>query len=240
MNRTLHAFALVVAATLPFAGAASAQAQTPAQQQPATQQQQNQPPQPEQSQEVILIQTFNPKVGVGADYQRVGRGWVEDIELTTVGQEDVDNPDNPSAGKTTGYWVEQNSLDTRTIEKDLLVPTGKDHVRMARIVTQRGDDTPEEQPGQPPFPNLSEMATETGKETVTTPAGTFACVRFHSNDGKWDAWFSPEITPFGLVRVVNSDGTEMVVVRNLAGAKDHIVGAPRKPDPSARKLPAAQ
>jgi hypothetical protein len=71
-----------------------------------------------------------------------------------------------------------------------------------------------------------------GTEIITTPAGTFQCERYHANSGKWDAWFSSEVSPFGLVRIVNDEGTEMVVVSMITDAKDHVTGTPRKIDPA--------
>ena len=102
-----------------------------------------------------------------------------------------------------------------------------------RTITQRRGEDPVETPAQPPAPNLWEIAKRAGSEEVTTPAGKFQCEHYRANDGKWDAWFSPQVTPFGLVKIINDEGTEMVVVSMIRDAKDRITGTPRKADPAA-------
>ena len=45
-----------------------------------------------------------------------------------------------------------------------------------------------------------------GSETITVPAGTFACEHWHSNNGS-DVWISPKVPPFGLVKSTNKEGS---------------------------------
>jgi len=178
------------------------------------------------SQEVILSSVWNPKVGSGAVYQSVNGSFNVEIELSTVASERV--------GGTTGYWVEMSVLDIKKIEKYLLVSLEGTHMQTLRMVTQRRGEDPVETPAQPPVPNLWEIAKRVGNEEITTPAGRFECEHYRANDGKWEAWFSPEVTPFGLVKTADADGTEMVVVRMITDAKDRITGTPRQAESTPR------
>jgi hypothetical protein len=181
---------------------------------------------------VTLIYAWNPRVGLGAAYQMINHFIITEIDLTTVGRETVDGRN--------GYWIETNTLDAQMISKELIVPVvelsgqaGRTHVRTARAVSQHGGDPPEELPGQPAVPNLWDLAHRVGIEDVDTPAGTFHCEHFRSNDGKWEGWFSREITPFGLVKLINESGTEMVFTGTIRNATDHITETPRQPVASA-------
>ncbi len=180
------------------------------------------------SQEIILSNGWNPRVGSGALYQSVTGSLNLEIELSTTASETVNG--------TTGYWIEQNHLDTDRVEKTLMVLKEGNHMQALRTITQRRGEDPVESPTQAPAPNLWEIAKRVGSgtEEITTPAGTFKCERYHANNGKWDAWFSSEVSPFGLVRIVNDEGTEMVVVSMITAAKDHITGTPKKAAPATR------
>jgi hypothetical protein len=83
----------------------------------------------------------------------------------------------------------------------------------------------------PTSADVRSQAEKVGTEDVTTPAGTFSCDHYRAKDGKWDAWLSTKITPWGLVKSKSGD-TTMTVLRVITDAKDHITGTPQKFDPS--------
>ncbi len=174
-------------------------------------------PTPAAAQMGMLIQNWNPKVGSGASYQLASDTGNTELELSAVGTED-------SAGKT-GYWIELTDIDTASVEKDLMVAVDNAHVHIARAIHQQRGADPVELPATPPDsvgPVLSEVGELLGREDVATPAGTYSCAHYRAKDGKWEAWFNKEITPFGLVKMTYASGAEMVVVRSITGAKDHI------------------
>ena len=53
---------------------------------------------------------------------------------------------------------------------------------------------------------------------------------YRAKDGSWDAWLSPQVAPWGLVKST-ARGTTMTVTRLISGATDHITGTPQKFDP---------
>jgi len=169
------------------------------------------------AQTVILVHPWNPVVGKGAVYQSVNGPQNLEIELSTIGKQEVNGTD--------AYWIEFWTLETKTVEKYLLMLVDGDHgkrTQMMRMIRQRGDDHSVETGPESPAPNLDEIATPAGTEDVTTPAGTFHCEHYRAKNGKWEAWFSPDVTPFGLVKTTNTEGTEMIVVGRISDAKDRI------------------
>jgi hypothetical protein len=174
-------------------------------------------PTPAAAQMGMLISDWNPKVGSGASYQLASDTGNTELELSAVATED-------SGGKT-GYWIELTDIDTTNVEKDLMVALDSTHVHIARAIHQKPGADPMELPATAPDsvgPVLSEVGELLGREDVATPAGTYSCAHYRAKDGKWEAWFNKEITPFGLVKMTYASGAEMVVVRNLTGAKDHM------------------
>jgi hypothetical protein len=177
-------------------------------------------------QEMILSTTWNPKLGMGAIYQSVTGASNVEIELSTIGSEVVNGE--------MAYWVESNTIEIKKVEKYLMVLRAGNHMQPLRTIIQRRGEDPMEQPAQGPMPTIDEIATYAGTDEISTPAGTFQCQHYRQKKGEWDAWFSPKVTPFGLVRIVNNQGTEMVVVELVTDAKDHMTGTIPKVDPAAR------
>jgi hypothetical protein len=75
--------------------------------------------------------------------------------------------------------------------------------------------------------DIRKRAKDMGRETITTPAGSFSCEHLQGNDGKWDAWVANQVTPYGLVKLVWKDGGTMTLVRVETNATDKITGTPR-------------
>lgn len=178
---------------------------------------------------------WNPEVGSGAAYQVSGKSGKSEIELTIVGKEDVN-------GKP-GYWMEMglnrpNGGGQMMYVKNLILIDGKD-TTIARMIVQPPGSGPMEMPTmmvnrraqETGTTDIREQAEHVGTESVTTPAGSFSCEHHRSKDQKWDVWLSPKVSPWGLVKS-NSDGQEMVLVRVISDAKDHITGTPQKFDPA--------
>jgi len=61
------------------------------------------------------------------------------------------------------------------------------------------------------------------------PAGTFTCDHYRktAGDGNADIWFSRDVRPNGLVRMISSD-TRMTLTRVLANETSRIKGEPRR------------
>jgi hypothetical protein len=166
----------------------------------------------------MLVYDWNPRVGSGASYQLASDTGIIELELSAIGTE--------SSGGRTGYWIELTNIDTASVEKDLMIAVDSTHVHIARAIHQNPDADPVEAPPASPQsvgPVLPEVADLLGRENVATPAGTYSCEHYRAKDGKWEAWFNKDISPFGLVKMTYASGAEMVVVRNITDAKDHLV-----------------
>jgi hypothetical protein len=176
---------------------------------------------------------LNPTVGTGAAYQTEARGTKNDIEITVVGKEDV--------GGKTGYWMEMAMNEPQAggqmYMKMLMVVDGKTS-SVTRMIMQMPGQPPMEMPMQGMMGNmqrntstdLRDTAERVGTESLTTPAGTFQTEHYRAKDGSWDAWISPQVAPWGLVKS-DSRGTTMTVTRLITDAKDHITGTPQQFDP---------
>lgn len=191
---------------------------------------------------------WNPVVGVGATYEmQSSDGTKRNLDMAIVGKETVDGGD--------AYWFEM-SLPGRNgqgeiVIKDLLSRDG-DVLTLKRVVMQM--------PGQPPMlmPDMMiqrmaeqqgskvadyrKNADDLGKETVTTPAGTFECEHYRAKDGSGEAWLDPKAGgPYGLVKSVSGNGgTTMVLVKSVTDAKDKITGTPQPFNPMGMGGPPQQ
>jgi hypothetical protein len=171
---------------------------------------------------------WNPVVGAGAVYDMDNDGKKQQMEFAVVGKEDVQGKE--------GYWMEFSVQSERgsVVGKNLIVMDGED-TRIQRMIVQPPGQDPMEfpvgmmaahrNPVQPA--DIRKQAKDMGKETITTPAGTFACEHLQSNDGKTDLWISPQVPPYGLVKSVSKDGGTMTLVRVETNATDKITGTPR-------------
>jgi hypothetical protein len=177
---------------------------------------------------------FNPVVGSGAAYEVENGARKSEIEIAVVGKEEV-------AGKQ-GVWMEMgvNSPEAggQMYMKTLMVIDGK-NASVTRMIMQPPGMGPMEMPmqgmmggaQQPAATDVRETAERVGAETVTTPAGTFNCEHYRAKDGSWDAWISPQVAPWGLVKSTARD-TTMTVTRLITNARDHISGTPQRFDPA--------
>jgi hypothetical protein len=168
---------------------------------------------------------FTPTIGAGAAYEmKSADGNTQTIEYALVGKEGVSGKD--------GYWLEMTMNGARMgqmIMKILMVPGGDPPT--VRSIMQMGKGQPMEMTqmmrgssnAKPNF-DVRQGGQDLGKESVTTPAGTFSCEHYRSSSGG-DVWVSSQVPPFGMVKSVNN-GNTMVVTRLISDAKDKITGTP--------------
>ncbi len=171
---------------------------------------------------------FSGAVGSGAQYEMTAAdGTKSTIEYAVVGKDSVDGKD--------AYWLEWTMTSARMGEmvmKMLLAPESSNGVT-SRIIMQMAGRPPMEmpaqmtRPGSQPAPKMDIRgeSEDVGKESVTTPAGTFMCDHYRSKDGSSDTWVSTQVTPFGVVKS-QTKTTSMVLTKQITGARDKIVGTP--------------
>lgn len=179
---------------------------------------------------------WNPVVGTGAAYEITDNQQKKNtLEITVVGKESVNGKD--------AYWMETGVQDPKshnTIYMKMLIAQDQGNVVTERFIMQV--------PGQPNPMEMSmklamggaqgaqssdirDRAERVGSETITVPAGTFVCEHYRVKDGSGDVWFTPKVSPWGLIKFVGKDSS-MVLLKQITDAKDHITGTPVKFDPT--------
>jgi hypothetical protein len=179
---------------------------------------------------------LNPVVGSGAVYQiSGGRTGNSEVEIAVVGKETVDGKD--------GYWMQigANAPNAGQMYMKTLMVIDGQVGRVTRLIIQAPNQGPPmEMPvggmmgrgaPQPTSTDIREQAERVGAESVTTPAGTFNCEHYRARDGSWEAWISPQVSPWGLVKSTTRD-TTMVLSRVITNAQDRITGTPQRFDPA--------
>jgi hypothetical protein len=184
---------------------------------------------------------WNPVVGHGAAYE-VSRdgGKKEELEITVVGKE-------PAAGKD-GYWLEMamnnSEMGGQMVLKFLFVLDGQE-TRSVKTIMQMPGRPPMEMPAQmtqhqhtSQSADMRTDAQDLGSESITVPAGTFACEHYRTKDGS-EAWLAKEVSPWGAVKYQGKEST-MVLVKVISDAKDKIVGTPQPFNPATMGRPPQQ
>jgi hypothetical protein len=175
---------------------------------------------------------WSPVVGHGAAYDNQSSdGKKTSMEVSVVGKETVEGKD--------GYWLEMSFESTDggggMVMKHLMVLDGQ-QTRVVKIVMQMPGRPPMEMPAQMAQRNAARPADirsdaqDIGSESVTVPAGTFACEHYKMKDGG-DAWVTKGVSPWGMAKFQSKD-TTMVLTRVITDAKDKITGTPQPFDPS--------
>ena len=172
---------------------------------------------------------FNPTVGAGAQYESTNAdGSKTTIEFAVVGKETVNGKD--------GYWLEWTTTSGRMGEmvmKTLIVPGSTDGAS-SRMIMQMAGRPPMEMSSQmmghmgnqpSPKTDIRAESENVGKESVTTPAGTFSCDHYRAKDGSTDTWVSSQVPVLGMVKT-QSKSSSMVLIKVTSGAHDKIVGTP--------------
>ena len=175
---------------------------------------------------------FKPVIGGGAVYQTVdadGSTPKPSMEMFVVGREMV--------GLKEAYWLEfsihEKSMNGPIYSKVLV---SKDDFETHRTIFQLPGAPAMEMPahtnsreGKRIGDDLAKWS-QVGTETITVPAGTFVCQHWKKKDGKGDVWVNDKITPFGMVKEVESGSTD-VLLKVITDAKDHISGPVTPFDP---------
>lgn len=175
---------------------------------------------------------WHPTVGAGAAYDvKSEKGKTSTMEFAVVGKAAID-------GKQ-GYWVETtmsgSEMGGSVVMKMFTVTDGSTNHTLRMIM---------QLPGSPPMDvtqmmnahggnsasanqsiDIRSQAEDVGSESITTPAGTFACEHYRAKDGSGDTWVSDKVSPWGMVKYQGKDSS-MVVTKLITDAKDRITGTP--------------
>ena len=185
---------------------------------------------------------WQPVVGSGAAYDTEAKGRKGTMEFAIVGTE-------PAMGRT-GHWLEMTFKDPRQGEmvmKSLVVLDDKNTriVRMVMYSPEMGAvEFPVEMMGRTGQSAVHEADVRKsgeliGPESVTTPAGTFACQHYRGKDKDgniYDVWVAESVAPYGLVKMTSKDSS-MVLTRVITGARTRITGTPRNMRDMMRQPP---
>ncbi len=183
---------------------------------------------------------WSPVLGVGSVYDDLDTktNSKRQMQMAIVAKDTVDGKD--------GFWMEilrTEDNGQQSVAQILIVRDGA-QLNFTKMVFQA--------PGQPPMEISMQMmtmmagrrggaapptsaavdarlggGTVVGKETITTPAGTFDCEHWRSADGASEAWFSSKVNPWSLVKSVSQNST-MTLIKVVTDAKSHITGTPVK------------
>jgi hypothetical protein len=182
-----------------------------------------------------IASLLKPVVGSGGVYETAASDAPgapkSTIEFLVVGKEMADGKD--------AFWLEvghQMKGAGGLVYSKVLIST--DDFQLHRSIMQI--------PGHPamemkvtPSPNTAQRTEDdlskwiqVGTEAVTVPAGTFSCQHWKKSDAKDEIWASDKISPFGIVKEVKPNSTQ-VLVKVLTDTKDHITGPVSPFDPQA-------
>jgi hypothetical protein len=207
--QTLRSRVLLAAVVLGLAGTAAAQFGRPGPGQ--------RPPQ--------FRGVLNPSVGAGAVYDMKSDTTSGEVEISLVSKEDV--------GGKSGYWIQigMMSPEGQMYIKQLMVMDGK-KATLSRLIMQPPQGAPMEMPATMfgagnTSGDVRDQGKLIGKESLTTPAGTFDCEHYQATDKSWDVWIAPNVPPWGLVKSKDAAG-EMTLKRTISGVPDRIKGTPQK------------
>jgi len=175
-----------------------------------------------------IANIFHPVVGSGALYQVTSNDAPNDPpkqqQFAVVGKESVDGQD--------AYWVEFTDQRKGTVGKVLI---SKSDFKSHRVIFQRAGQpameikfAPDAADNKAVQEDLSKW-TQAGNETITVPAGTFAC-QFWKNDAGDKVWVSDKVTPIGMVKQVTKSETR-VLLKVVTDAQDQITGPVKVIDP---------
>ncbi len=177
---------------------------------------------------------LNPVVGKGAEYQSTEKESsgqkTRAMVIGVVGKESFEGKE--------AFWMEvanteggQSSLVKMLITRDdfgfhkmILQPPGQPAMEMP---FNPGKDAHEDKIEEK-FKDWHSV----GTESVTVPAGTFVCEHLHNDKTNADLWASDKVTPFGMVKQVDSNHT-FVLTKLIPDFEDRITGPVKQFDPQA-------
>jgi hypothetical protein len=178
-----------------------------------------------------IANIFHPVVGSGALYQVTSTDSPNDPpkqqQFSIVGKEVVNGSD--------AYWMEfaDQGKGGKGVTGKVLI--SKADFKTHRMIFQRAGQQAMEMKfdldaadSKAVQEDLSKWA-QAGNETITVPAGTFAC-QFWKNDAGDKIWVSDKVTPFGMVKQVTKNETR-VLLKLVTDAQDQITGPVKVFDP---------
>ena len=163
---------------------------------------------------------WHPVVGSGAAYRLEQKGQpAMEMEIAVVGQEEG------------GYWVETRMFAPEEMISKALILPGQVKRTIVKAAGQPAMELPAMNAPKVPETDIDKTAKRVGTETIATPAGSFACDHYQSQEsgGTVDVWVATKVSPYGLVKMA-SPGTTMVISKLITGAKSRITETPQKLD----------
>lgn len=169
---------------------------------------------------------WNPVVGSGAEYEINSARGKMTLEVAVVSKDMVDGKE--------GYWLETSfappNMNGEMIVKMFYYRDGDDLVISHRVMQMPGGqpmEMPDMMSGEQSKPvtiDVRKDADDLGSDSVTTPAGTFACQHFKKKDGSAEYWVKDKTGPWGLVKNISQNGDTIVLTKVMTDAKPKITG----------------
>lgn len=178
---------------------------------------------------------WHPVVGTAASYEvkDTRDQTTRPFEFAIINQQTIQ-------GKN-AVWVEMTvaaqQLGTVVAKELVFFDPVKLQLQTFKGVVQVADRPPMELPEEMlheahpfQFDDARADSQDLGKESITTPAGTFSCEHYKKKDGSADFWVSESVVPIGLVKSVEK-GQTVTLVKTVTNATDKITGAVQPFDP---------
>jgi hypothetical protein len=171
-----------------------------------------------------ITKVFNPVVGRGAVYLDTGKDakTARTTEIAIVGKDSFEGKE--------GFWMQIYSTDPQGkafVGKSLITPGDFQFHRM--IIQPPGQQAMEMPMNMNPArkqsmeDNLGDWHS-VGTESVTVPAGTFSCEHWRNDKNHSEIWTTDKVTPFGMVKEINANGSGQVLSKIVDNATDRITG----------------
>jgi hypothetical protein len=182
---------------------------------------------------------WSPVVGGGSAYEMVNKDNKKSgLVVSIVSKDTVDGKD--------GYWLEMQmaSLDGNPVVFQQFMVKDGTQIKVTKFIFLAPGQGPIEMSPQmmsmlggrrgatttPPTTESADIrgsGTVLGDESVTTPAGTFTCIHWRSNDGTAETWISSKVVPWAIVKSNDPSGS-MLLLKVITDAKSSITGTPMK------------
>jgi hypothetical protein len=183
---------------------------------------------------------WSPVVGSGALYEIHSDGEGNGtMEVAVLGRERVNGED--------AFWIEFTGKRPGKAQWVMkFLETGDaSHPRIFRRVFQLAGGPAMEMPvPKSPAPESNVPNSDLlGRETLSVPAGTFACDHYRSKNGSVETWLNEKVVPWGLVKEHGKEkgsSWSMILLRTFTGAHDRITGNPQPFDPRIMQVPKTQ
>jgi hypothetical protein len=164
---------------------------------------------------------WNPQVGSGAVYQVSSpKGEPIQLEYAVVGKEG------------TRYWIESKVAETRSkvlldpstgsVERMYMQTPGNPAVDMTQLA--KFSQALVSTKGQLADTTIEQTGAVIGKESISTPAGTFMTTHYRSaqRNTSADVWIAQDVRPYGLVKMTTTKGETVELVRVLKNVSSQV------------------